>query len=83
MSIASIITLVTALLTLVVKIVEGIFSAKAEAKKLQKEFELDQKKFLEIADNSIQKLKQATKKDSEDAKNAEDKIDIIFRDGDF
>lgn len=70
-----IVEVIGAALRFLVLIFGEIFESKKRAREKEEKFELDQKKFLELAEAVILKMKRDAMKDSDDAKDIDDHID--------
>lgn len=71
----SIVALVTAVMSLALKIFSEIFDYRARKRQEDAEFQLDKKKFLELADNIIADERGVARRESSMARTGEDRLD--------
>lgn len=71
----STITIIGMVLNLIMMIFGEISSAKKEARERAKEFNLDQKKFFELVDKALVKMRETAKQENRDVGDVEDQID--------
>jgi hypothetical protein len=71
----SVIALITSITGLALKIFTEVFDYRARKRKEDASFELDKKKFLELADNVIADERGMARRESSQARTGEDQID--------